>query len=471
MVDYTLEIKILDADLDKAIKKLQSAFSVINIQGTGSNSSSSGSTKSAEQQHKEKSVKAWDKMKNILGKIDKKQMALTGMSFGIGAILGTLTDISPLLQSTFKLLTTGIMLMLKPIADFIGLLLRPIMVLFLQYVVIPFYNHILPIFTSFGIDFGEVAAKLLSGDMDSARDLLQKIADKGSDGKGAVWLWENPTWDQAFANLASDMDSFYGTMQAIAEGLTNAGDAIGGLFDSFQTAWGNLVDWFSTNLTVEAIGEAWNNVTGFIMGMASGVNSFVAGAWVTLTGFFIAVGTDASTWVKGEWDKVTKFFASIGSDTTSWVKNAWDKVTKWFSTLGSDVTGWLKSTWDSITGFFTSIANALSNAFNTVKSLLSIVRSSGSSGSSSNIGSNPWGLANGGFINEPIVGLGLNSGHSYLFGEKGAETVTPVGQEGAGGTGRSIMINVTVTNEAQLNTLIARVKQELLYDSRRGSMI
>jgi len=47
-----------------------------------------------------------------------------------------------------------------------------------------------------------------------------------------------------------------------------------------------------------------------------------------------------------------------------------------------------------------------------------------------------WAMANGGVINEPVMGRGLLSGGSYSFGERGPETVTPgiVGRDWVHGT-------------------------------------
>jgi hypothetical protein len=41
-------------------------------------------------------------------------------------------------------------------------------------------------------------------------------------------------------------------------------------------------------------------------------------------------------------------------------------------------------------------------------------------------------MANGGVIGEPVSGIGMYSGRSYSFGERGPETVTP-GLPGSGG--------------------------------------
>jgi hypothetical protein len=52
--------------------------------------------------------------------------------------------------------------------------------------------------------------------------------------------------------------------------------------------------------------------------------------------------------------------------------------------------------------------------------------------------------ANGGVIREPVVGVGLRSGQSYSFGERGPEWVTPQSGNGAGMTG-NLTVNISVT--------------------------
>jgi hypothetical protein len=47
-------------------------------------------------------------------------------------------------------------------------------------------------------------------------------------------------------------------------------------------------------------------------------------------------------------------------------------------------------------------------------------------------------MANGGVIKEPVAGVGLSSGKSYSFGERGPETVTP----GIGSAGTTLIVNI-----------------------------
>ena len=61
----------------------------------------------------------------------------------------------------------------------------------------------------------------------------------------------------------------------------------------------------------------------------------------------------------------------------------------------------------------------------------------------------------GGWINKPVVGLGLRSGASYSFAERGPEYVVPTGAGADGGSGRpNITIHIGVADERTLRTLI-----------------
>jgi hypothetical protein len=68
---------------------------------------------------------------------------LMGIAAGLAGIAGLgklIIDSSPVLQSILKILNVGIMLMLRPIGDFIGFVLRPLMIQFVKQVAIPYYK-------------------------------------------------------------------------------------------------------------------------------------------------------------------------------------------------------------------------------------------------------------------------------------------------------------------------------------------
>lgn len=92
-----------------------------------------------------------------------KNIAKLGViATGVGGLLGLVKKISemtisasPMLQSMLKLFDNSITLILRPIGDFIGFTLRPIMLFFLQYVALPFYRYFTPFMQKYGTIFGQ----------------------------------------------------------------------------------------------------------------------------------------------------------------------------------------------------------------------------------------------------------------------------------------------------------------------------
>ena len=87
----------------------------------------------------------WNKMFMGKGKMAAAGIGLGAAGAGVG--LGAkIIDSSPLMQQMLKLLNFGIMLILRPIGDFFGMLMRPILILLLRKFIIPFYQTVYPWF-------------------------------------------------------------------------------------------------------------------------------------------------------------------------------------------------------------------------------------------------------------------------------------------------------------------------------------
>ena len=68
-------------------------------------------------------------------------------------------------------------------------------------------------------------------------------------------------------------------------------------------------------------------------------------------------------------------------------------------------------------------------------------------------------MAKGGIINEPIFGIGQNTGKGYLMGEKGPETVTP--GAGTSPVGTSPIFNITI-NASGIGDIERQLKPAIL---------
>ena len=87
----------------------------------------------------------WNKMFGGQGKMAAAGLGAGAVAGGIG--LGKMIiDSSPAFQSLLKLLNFGIMLILRPIGDFFALLFRPILIMLLRKLIIPFYQTVYPWF-------------------------------------------------------------------------------------------------------------------------------------------------------------------------------------------------------------------------------------------------------------------------------------------------------------------------------------
>ena len=86
------------------------------------------------------------------GSIAKNIAKLGVIAIGVGSLVGLvskvagmLVDSSPMLKGMLKLLNYSVMLIFRPIGDFIGFFLRPIMIYFLRSIALPWYKQMRPI--------------------------------------------------------------------------------------------------------------------------------------------------------------------------------------------------------------------------------------------------------------------------------------------------------------------------------------
>ncbi len=99
----------------------------------------------------------------------KKKTPMAMKLIGIGAALGgaaglgkMIIDSSPMLKSMMKLLNMGIMLILRPIGDFIGFMLRPLLIKFVTEVAVPAYKSGAKMAKEWGTKIGKVLLLLFT---------------------------------------------------------------------------------------------------------------------------------------------------------------------------------------------------------------------------------------------------------------------------------------------------------------------
>lgn len=125
-------------------------------------------------------------------------LKLTAIATGVGSVVTLVKKIadatvssSPMLQQMFKLMDSSVSLILRPIGDFFGFILRPIMILMLQYVVLPFYRTFYPLAKTYGDAIGNFFTKDLRTILDwfTQNPLLATIMTSALAGLGLAGLF------------------------------------------------------------------------------------------------------------------------------------------------------------------------------------------------------------------------------------------------------------------------------------------
>ena len=430
MAEYELAIKLDDKQLNDQIQRLQKEFSKIKIE---IKSEAENRAVQKRDMVKSESTKTsrWDQITQMLGKVNKMQLGITGMSFALGSIVGLLTNMSDILKSMFELLQTGIMLMLKPIADFIGLMLRPVVSLLLTHMILPFYKAVYPWFIKASQEKQESLDKAVKdGD---AGIVAGEIATSFTPLLLSELIYQALTdaFDIPSTTLARDIAQH---LKWLDYELLKLQLAWGQFWADVEVHWNAFVEWLGNGLAWiwAEIVKAWVGFTGWVEGGLAEIWAKVVAAWTQFTSWI----DGGLTWIWGELDKIIE--AIKGFDLLAEIKEAFESI---------------KSAFLSVVDFFRDLFGIPDE-----------LKSPDSYGKTGKV--MPY--ADGGIITEPIIGRGLNSGSMYSLGEKGPETITPVGSTSYGST---ININATVRGKSDIDMIVREVKRALHEDSRRAQRI
>ena len=156
---------------------------------------------------------------------------MAAMGAGMGAVGGGLAltkaiiDSSAMLQQMLKLLQFGVMLILKPIGDFFGFLMRPILILMLRKFIIPFYQKVYPWFITQGAKLGDNIAGLL----DHLSSPVFYMALAGAIGTAVAVIWKGgiKITDSIMDKLAQKIGAQVaakGTIPVVDDVITSAAD-------------------------------------------------------------------------------------------------------------------------------------------------------------------------------------------------------------------------------------------------------
>lgn len=227
----------------------------------------------------------------------------------------------------------------------------------------------------------------------------------------------------------------------------------------------------------------WNGFKGFVTWFAKSVTS---GEMDTLGTLGIDLGnlkktvaavneatTEVGDGLKEQEDNIKKL-----TDNSKATLEAWeDEVTSAFKSVLNEFTSFVSDLATGVDVSFTKMINNMAKGILdfamemlVVKPLLDWFRTwlkdinSGGGGGgivASILGmlGKPTAMADGGIINEPVLGIGAHSKSGYLIGEAGPEAVVPLGNGGGSSGGGTNNINVTI------NALDSKSVSELMRDN------
>lgn len=260
----------------------------------------------------------------------------TGLIIGAASV-GTLVkvfkmalDKSPMMQQIYKMLNFGIMMILRPIGDFFGFLMRPIMVMLLRKFIIPWYTKMYPVM----MQLGDFIGKKLAG-------AFEALAE-GDVIKAFRLLFVDVDWGKVFGDAFSPIATWIST--AVTTWASNIGST------DWELLWDEIVDWFTKGISgINAYWELiwYRLVSWFQTGVKELTDDFTA-FWLSIYGWaasgIASIGGEWSKIWDAFWQWVTNGFASIGNDAAQGVSNTvgsgnLDKDLDWWNPLSPNKWG------------------------------------------------------------------------------------------------------------------------------------
>lgn len=209
---YTLKIDIDDSKIREIEKRL------MNIVG-GSQSGGLGA--------KVTGASSGGSMGKNIAKLGMIATGVIGILMFVKKIAEMTVSSSPMLQQMLKLMNFGVMLILRPIGDFFGFFLRPLIVFFLRSIILPWYRLARPIMQKFGQWLGMGATKNLNSNLTGAWALItgdwDTVAKLSNEGVATLMAnWDSFT--EGLDNWATDLK--FPTLSGMSETVTTWIDSL-----------------------------------------------------------------------------------------------------------------------------------------------------------------------------------------------------------------------------------------------------
>ena len=377
----TLSLRIKTSDLDKQIRELEKRLMPKGFGGSG-NGHPNGMGEQQLTQSKKlnaftekiqgssmKQGKVNDVMVKRMGSMTSSLLKLGGISLGIGAMIGLMTKSSGILQSTFKLFGHSMLLFFKPIADIMGIFLRPMAIRMVEMSIAwlriaePWYESV----KGAGQDF----ANFFTDPKSALADLGINVKNL-KDMKFPEILLGPFSLDRdiVFGDMQESVNKFNKGTEELAIGLINLFSALPSsevFFSPVTNFFTDLKDKITT--TVQ---PAWNAFTSFMTKLynvlvGTTIINAISEGFQAFSNMMDQVRRDLSSTVQVSWFFFKSFFQNIYDVLSATVLPAWNFFVNAFVRIKDSVL-------NLVEGPVAAIKNTFDNIVTTVGKVLSKVQ-------------------------------------------------------------------------------------------------
>jgi hypothetical protein len=421
----------------------------------------------------------WDKFFQGHGKLAAGVIGGGAAGLGATAVMKGVQmaiEASPMLQQMLKLWKFGIMMVLRPIGDFFGFVMRPVMMMLLRKFIIPWYTKMLPVMIKWGELLGGTVVDFLSNPQKYLEETGETLEEKGRTSfvpSGSYII--DPVTGNLIPNPKEKLDVLSTNFEAAVDiaigGLMRFGAflldpttfisppagatpdaAEGGIgidSEGYKELDDNMASLAEQFRELQKEVEKTKNGWGGDEGLPDYVNPIETGASTELT----PAQKDAQLMMTNpaQWQQQQNMKAQREG-----IYN--DPITIPVDRMAENI----------------QKAKTIEDAYTKYKENNTSVSARGQTGGVGLMDKNGDGkidymdyMANGGIIDEPILGKGLRTGKGYMMGEAGKEAVIPLNK--TGGTNITVNIQNMSASQQDLNALrsvILSVVQEA--NTRRG---
>ena len=318
-------------------------------------------------------VKASSQMAESIGKqlgltssmIAKLAVVIAVVYLVLGFIKDLINMLAPLI-GLLKLIMAVLTLTLYPIMMFFLTIFKPILYLLLKYLIIPFYQNVIPVIQKLGkwIDdtFGvgkdgpsETGQRVLDwGILGPIPGILKLIKELASKTWKAVlksaerfFKWFGPKWEKFKVILIEKLQS---TIDWVS-------DTWSGITDFMESPLKNIIDW---------VDNTWTNITGDTKNPLQDIINWVDNTWTNITGDTITPLQNIIDWVDNTWINIKEYTKNPLQKIINWVDSIWQNITGSTETPLQNIIDWVDNTWTNIKE---SIMNPLKSVFDFISKI------------------------------------------------------------------------------------------------------